>query len=247
MILRQAFFLWKNYRWKKSRLSVLPLSRLLRFISTHPGTGAALIGLRPDGPPETVWKSRAMQNQYATSVLFNGCVYGFSGQRLVCLDWETGELTWEGGRFGDPGSCVVTADGRLVVLGGQGRLALVETADRSPARYAELAAREGILHDSAWPHVVLSDIGLGSGALRRGRCRAAQGRLFRQSTIGAGARNDPVRGTPERAANAAPGARRSRSSTSRAMRRAPSMSATCCYSGRTCMWSGEATGRRTSL
>jgi hypothetical protein len=51
---------------------------------------------------------------------------------------------------------VVTADGRLVVLGGRGRLALAETADRSPNKYAELAVKEGVLRDVAWPHVVLS-------------------------------------------------------------------------------------------
>ena len=88
-------------------------------------------------------------------MVYKGHVY-WSWQGVKCLDWETGELKWEGGGLGDPGSCVVTADGRLVALGGRGRLALAETADRSPTKYTELAARDGIFRDLAWPHVVLS-------------------------------------------------------------------------------------------
>jgi outer membrane protein assembly factor BamB len=103
---------------------------------------------------EKLWE-RPYASKVCTPVVYGGHVY-WSWHTVKCLDWETGELTWEGGRFGDPGSCVVTGDGRLVVLGGQGRLALVETADRSPTKYAEVAARDGIFHDSAWPHVVLS-------------------------------------------------------------------------------------------
>jgi outer membrane protein assembly factor BamB len=103
---------------------------------------------------EKLWE-RPYASKVCTPVVSGGHVY-WCWQKVRCLDWETGELTWEGGRFGDPGSCVVTGDGRLVVLGGQGRLALVETADHSPTKYAELAVKDGLFHDSAWPHVVLS-------------------------------------------------------------------------------------------
>lgn len=94
-------------------------------------------------------------SKVCTPVVYEGSVY-WSWLTVKCLDWETGELRWEGGKFGNPGSCVVTADGRLVVLGGQGRLALVETAGRSPGKYTELAAKDGLLRDYAWPHVVLA-------------------------------------------------------------------------------------------
>ncbi|MEZ6110390.1 MAG: hypothetical protein R3C99_05170 [Pirellulaceae bacterium] len=54
-----------------------------------------------------------------------------------------------------PDRAFLTADDRLVVWGGRGRLALVETAKRSPREYRELFAIDRVVED-VWPHVVLS-------------------------------------------------------------------------------------------
>ena len=40
--------------------------------------------------------------------------------------------------------------------GRRGDLALVETADRSPKKYKELARKTGIFKTDVWPHIVLS-------------------------------------------------------------------------------------------
>jgi hypothetical protein len=90
-----------------------------------------------------------------TPVIHGHRVY-VAWQKVRCLDFATGELVWEGGTVGDPGSCVVTADDRLVVYGGTGKLALVETAARSPKKYTEVAARDGIFKAAGWPHVALA-------------------------------------------------------------------------------------------
>jgi hypothetical protein len=45
----------------------------------------------------------------------------------------------------------------LIVWGQRGKLALLETAKRSPKKYEELALRDGVLKELAWPHVVLAD------------------------------------------------------------------------------------------
>ena len=103
---------------------------------------------------EKVW-SQPYPSKVCTPVVHGGRVY-VAWQKVRCLDWETGELVWEGGTVGDPGSCVVTADDRLVVYGGNGKLALVETAGRSPKKYTELAARDGIFKAAAWPHVAVA-------------------------------------------------------------------------------------------
>jgi outer membrane protein assembly factor BamB len=100
------------------------------------------------------------QQPYASKVcspiIHNGHVY-WAWQRLHCLDFETGKQKWEGGSFGDPGSCIVTADDRLIVWGGRGTLALVETAGRSPASYKELTRIDKVFATDVWPHVVLAD------------------------------------------------------------------------------------------
>jgi hypothetical protein len=51
----------------------------------------------------------------------------------------------------------VTGDGRLIVLGGTGRLLLAETADRAPREPKILAQRDGLFGHDVWPHVVLAD------------------------------------------------------------------------------------------
>jgi hypothetical protein len=101
-----------------------------------------------------VWE-KPQASKVCTPVIYNGCIYWAWGT-LKCLDWETGDLKWEGGRFGDPGSCIVTADGRLIVWGGTGKLALVETANRSPREYKELVVKDRLVSADAWPHAVLA-------------------------------------------------------------------------------------------
>jgi outer membrane protein assembly factor BamB len=103
---------------------------------------------------EKVWE-RKYPSKVCTPIIHDGHVY-FAWQKVRCLDWETGEQKWEGGSFGDPGSCIVTADDRLVVYGHNGKLALVETAKRSPKAYTELAVRDRIFANLAWPHVAIA-------------------------------------------------------------------------------------------
>ena len=103
---------------------------------------------------EEVWR-RKFPSKVCTPVVHDGSVY-VAWQRVRCIDWATGALKWEGGAIGDPGSCVVTGDGRLVVYGASGRLILVEGAGRSPAAYKELAVRDRLFKTSAWPHVAVA-------------------------------------------------------------------------------------------
>lgn len=101
-----------------------------------------------------VWRKR-FPSKVCTPVIVGPHVY-LAWQRVRCLDWETGEQLWDGGAFGDAGSCVATADGRVVVYGGTGKLALVEGAGRSPKAYTELAVRDRVAGAVAWPHVALA-------------------------------------------------------------------------------------------
>ena len=104
---------------------------------------------------EKVWEVD-YSSKVCTPVIHKGHVY-FAWQRLHCLDWETGQQKWEGGNFSDPGSCLVTSDDRLIVYGYHGKLALVETAVRSPDEYKEVFLRDHLFRQEAWPHVVLSN------------------------------------------------------------------------------------------
>lgn len=101
-----------------------------------------------------LWE-QPVASKVCTPIIHEGRVY-WAWQRMRCLDFATGRQLWEGGQFGDAGSCILTADERLVVWGGRGRLALVETAERSPREYLELSQIDRVFKDDVWPHVVLS-------------------------------------------------------------------------------------------
>jgi outer membrane protein assembly factor BamB len=104
------------------------------FISSNYGTGGAVFRLTDKEEPETVWKEKTMQNHISTSVLYEGHLYGFSEQRLRCVDFETGEMKWDKTGLGK-GSLVV-ADGHLIVLGDHGDLALAKV---TPDKYTEVS------------------------------------------------------------------------------------------------------------
>ncbi len=102
-----------------------------------------------------VWRADA-PSKVCTPVIHEGKIY-VAWRRVRCLDWDSGKQDWEGGTWGDPGSCIVTSDGRLIVYGANGKLALVEGAKRSPTAYKELAVVDRLFRTHAWPHVVLAN------------------------------------------------------------------------------------------
>jgi outer membrane protein assembly factor BamB len=104
------------------------------FVSSNYGTGAALLRLNQTSEPETVWKSKAMQNHFTTSVLYEDCLYGFSEARLRCVDFQTGQVRWE--KMGLGKGSLVVADGQLIVLGDHGQLVL---ARATPDKYTEIS------------------------------------------------------------------------------------------------------------
>lgn len=106
------------------------------------------------GNARKVWE-QAYSSGACSPVIAGGHVY-WTSERMYCLDFATGKLKWQGGSFGSPGSCVVTADDKLVVWGGRGRLALVEPAEKSPDRYRELARLDRLAATEAWPHVAVA-------------------------------------------------------------------------------------------
>ena len=95
-------------------------------------------------------------SKVCSPIVHNGHIY-WAWRKLHCLDFATGKVRWIGkDDLGDPGSCLVTADDRLIVWSKRGKLLLAETAGRSPDRCRILAQRDGIFRSDAWPHVVLA-------------------------------------------------------------------------------------------
>ena len=132
--------LWK-YPWIASQYPntatpvFIPPNRF--FISSGSGMGGAVVEVTPtDKGYEVaeVWRNNNMQNHSATSIYYQGHLYGFDGSILKCLDAETGEEKWKTRGYGT--GTLIVADGHLVILGERCNLGIAEA---TPAGFVEKA------------------------------------------------------------------------------------------------------------
>jgi outer membrane protein assembly factor BamB len=124
------------------------------FISSGYGKGAALMEVTGSGnklEAKTVWTNINMKNKFNSSVLHEGHVYGLDEGILSCVDVNTGERKWKGGRYGY--GQVLLASGHLIVLSDKGELALVKANPNQYSEIAKFAALEG----QTWNYPAIAD------------------------------------------------------------------------------------------
>lgn len=144
---------WKTY-YDVNASQPLVLSDRRLFISTGYGTGATVIELTDTNGTfsvREVWRNIRMKNQFTSSVLHDGFVYGLDESILACVDPATGELKWKGGRYGY--GQVLLASGHLIVLTEDGDIALVRA---TPERHDE-RVRFPVLDGKTWNHPAMAD------------------------------------------------------------------------------------------
>jgi outer membrane protein assembly factor BamB len=125
------------------------------FLSGGYGTGCELVAVSKEGgklSTRTIWKNRNMKNKFTSSVLLDGFIYGLDEDILTCLDASTGERKWKGSRYGY-GQIVLAPPHDLIILGGQGELALVEISPKEPHEVSRFQALPG----KTWNHPAISD------------------------------------------------------------------------------------------
>jgi outer membrane protein assembly factor BamB len=129
--------------------------------------GGGLVKLNKDGNggvnAEEVWFSRKMQNHHGGVILVDGCLYGANGGTgggdLVCLDFKTGNVLWDGREIPErPASkgSTLFADGRLYYRTEKGTMLLIEP---SPKEYLERGRFEqpDRTKEPAWTHPVIAN------------------------------------------------------------------------------------------
>ena len=99
------------------------------FLSKGYGLGAELLQLSPaaDGTFDVrqLWQSnRVMRTKFTNVAIREGHVYGLSDGILECVDLETGERVWKGGRYKH--GQILLVDDLLLVLAESGEMFLVE-------------------------------------------------------------------------------------------------------------------------
>lgn len=110
------------------------------FISSGYGKGAALVEVS-GSTARTVWENVSMKNKFNSSVLHQGFVYGLDEGILTCVDVNTGERKWKGGRYGY--GQVILASGHLIVSSDTGDLVLVRATPDQHSEVARFSALQG--------------------------------------------------------------------------------------------------------
>jgi len=124
------------------------------YLSSGYGQGAAVLELTARGDSfgiRVVWTNHRMKNKFNSAVLHDGYLYGLDEGILACVDVESGESKWKGGRYGY--GQLLLASGHLVVLTEDGDVVLVRA---TPEKLQEVA-RFSALKGKTWNIPAISD------------------------------------------------------------------------------------------
>jgi outer membrane protein assembly factor BamB len=126
------------------------------FISSGYAKGAALVKVEPSGSgtfrARAVYESNELCCHFASPVRHGDHLYGMDETRdLTCLDLRTGKAVWR--ERGFKKGTLIRVDDRLLALGEDGKLALIEA---SPQEYRELA-RARPFRGKCWTLPALAD------------------------------------------------------------------------------------------
>ena len=81
---------------------------------------------------EPLWRSELLKRSHVVPIHHDGCLFGFRGNLLFCVDPATGEEVWGSRQPGGGGAILV--DGHLVSLGPRGHLVITDVSRQG---YAE--------------------------------------------------------------------------------------------------------------
>lgn len=173
--------LWRHKFPFRVATAITPVvSDNLVYCSAAYEVGAGLVRVTKKGDAfeaTEVWrKPKELLNHWSTPVVKNGYLYGLFGHAphktgpLKCVELATGREMWSQAGFG-PGGLILAGD-RLIVLGDQGQLVLVEA---NPTAYKELSRMQAV-SGKCWSTPALSDGRLYVRSTKEGVCLDAVGR-----------------------------------------------------------------------
>jgi alcohol dehydrogenase (cytochrome c) len=139
----------------------------LVFAASAYGAGGGAVKLAKDAnggiKAEEVYFTRKMQNHHGGMIVLDGCLYGANGGNeggyLLCLDFKTGNVLWDGRDVPNrpaPKGSLALADGRLYYRTEKGTVLLIEP---NPKGYLERGRFEQPERSRppAWAHPVVAN------------------------------------------------------------------------------------------
>jgi len=134
------------------------------FAASAYGAGGGLLKLSKDAnggvKADEVYFSKKMQNHHGGMIVVDGCLYGANGGNeggsLVCLDFQTGNVLWDGRDSKAPKGSLALADGRLYYRSETGTMLLIEPNSK---QYVERGRFEqpDRTKQPAWTHPVIAN------------------------------------------------------------------------------------------
>ncbi|CAM2064526.1 PQQ-binding-like beta-propeller repeat protein [Sulfidibacter corallicola] len=138
-------FPWPTFQPTVSIPITIDATHLL--VSSGYGIGASLLQLSRENDQwqaTEVWHNRFLKSKFAVMIEHEGFVYGIDEGIMVCIDPNTGERRWKGGRYGH-GQMLLVGD-LLLVSSEKGELVLI---DPKPEALTELH-RVKALNGKSW-------------------------------------------------------------------------------------------------
>ena len=120
------------------------------FISSGYNRGGGVFDISKN-PPAKVWENKNMRNHMASSVLWQGHLYGVDENQLRCVVFDTGSVAWTD-KVSGKGSLIL-ADGKLIVLTERGELIV---ANPSPEGFKPIS-RAQVVGGKCWAAPTLAN------------------------------------------------------------------------------------------
>ena len=98
------------------------------------------------------YASRALKPGYNDFVIRDGFAYGFDGKIFCCIEVQTGQRRWKGGRYGHGQVLLLAEQGVLLVISETGEAALLEATPEAHRELGRFQAIEG----KTWNHPAIA-------------------------------------------------------------------------------------------
>jgi len=136
----------------------------LVFAASAYGAGGGLVKLSKDASgavkADEVYFTKKMQNHHGGMIILDGCLYGANGGNeggsLVCLDFQTGNVLWDGRDRNVPKGSLAFAEGRLYYRLENGTMLLIEPNAKEYIERGRFAQPDRT-RQPAWTHPVIAN------------------------------------------------------------------------------------------